>query len=435
MGALGVIDIGSHKIKVAIFSSEEGGIPEILSVAEIESKGVDKGSILKPSTAKRQIKKAVEIAENGAGVSADAYYVIISHPNLKSSNEKAFLDFKGELTEIDETHLAELKRQVEENAKEQGFQIIHIIPRYYLLDGEKHYEPEGLVASKIEAEYHVIKLPLITVKNTERIITALKLIPQGNLFGAYTASLGILDDEDYENNILLVDLGHTTTSYIYFKDGAPLYSGVLNVGGKLVTEEIAHAFGIPYQEAERLKHEYAAVGTVEVGEEEEVIAKDKEGHDVAIPLRDLIQLTDEVIREIFEAILLELYKKGVDLEEEIDEIVLIGGGAHIKGIKELISQVGPFSVRLGIPKNISSLHDKAMDPQFAQAVGVAVYTSIGDEDRVSSEGLFTGPLNELLEENLELESLSTEETAEKGSKGKGILGKIAAFFKNIFSGD
>ena len=435
MGTLGVVDIGSHKIKVALFSIDESGTPEILSIGEEVSKGIEKGSILKPSSAKKLIRKAIKIAEEGAGTEAESYYILISHPSLKSSNEKAFLDFKGELVEIDREHLDELRRQVEETAKEPTFKIIHIIPRYYILDGEKHYEPEDLVASRIEAEYHVVKLPLATAKNTERLLTSLKLLVNGNLFGAYTASLAVLDEEDLESNILLVDLGHTTTSYVFFKDGAPLYSGVVDIGGKDITEEIAKFFRISLAEAERIKHDYVTALRELVSEEEEIVARDKEGNEVSVKLSDLAAITEQVLSEIFGYILEELYRKGVKLEEEIEEIVLVGGGAHLKGIKDFVKSLG-FPVRLGIPKNISSIHDKAMDPQFAPLVGVAAYLSQQDEIPSESDLPFGSALGDFFKEKdagVDLGDLLETEEVEK--KPKGFFGRIAAFFKNIFSGD
>jgi len=432
MGTLGVVDIGSHKIKVAIFSVDEGGVPEILSVGEEESKGVEAGAIIKPSSAKKQIKRAVKIAEDGATAQAESFYVLISHPGLKSSNEKAFLDFKGELVEIDETHLRQLREQVEETAKEPNYEIVHVIPRYYLLDGQLHYEPEDLVASRIEAEFHVIKMPLTAVKNSERLLNNLKLTVAGNMFGTYAASAVIFDEEDYENNILLVDLGHTTTSYVYFSDGSPLYSGVVNVGGKQITEEIARIFRIPFSEAERLKHEHA-VALRELAGEEEVIAKDKEGNDVPVKLSDLAAITEQLISDIFGFVLEELYRKGVDLENGIDEVVLIGGGAHLKGIKEFVKSVG-YPVRLGIPKNVSSVHDRAMDPQFAQAVGVAALLSQQGEIAAVDNLSFGSPLGEFFSsgEETQIEDLFEEE---REKKPKGFFGRIIAKIKSIFSGD
>jgi len=429
MGALGVVDIGSHKIKVAIFSIDESGLPEILSIGEEESKGVERGSIVKPSSAKKQIKRAVKMAEDGAATPAETYYILISHPGLKSSNEKVFLDFKGELVEIDSKHLEELRRQVEETASEPQYKIIHIIPRYYILDGEKHYEPEDLVASKIEAEYHVIKLPLTVVKNSERLLMGIKLIPGDNLFGAYTASLAIFDEDDLENNILLIDLGHTTSSYIYFKDGAPLYSGVVNVGGKDLTEEIAQAFHIPYSEAEKVKHEYAVALRDLVNEDEEIVAKDKEGNEIIIKRIELAMLTEQIMSEVFGYILEELYRKGINLESEIDEIVLIGGGAHLEGIKDFVKSLG-FPVRLGVAKNISSVHDKAMDPQFAQVVGVAAYLA-QQKELPGGESL---PFGTAIEELFSSKEDEIEDMGED-DKSKGFFGRIFAKFKSIFLGD
>jgi cell division ATPase FtsA len=143
-------------------------------------------------------------------------------------------------------------------------------------------------------------------------------------------------------------------------------------------------------------------------------------------------ITEQLMSEIFGFILEELYRKGVNLEEDIDEIVLIGGGAHLNGIKDFVKSLG-FPVRLGIPKNISSIHDKAMDPQFAQAVGVAVYLS-QQKELPSSEGLPFGSALEDLFSSKE-EDVNLPELVEEEEKPKGFFGRLLAKIKSIFSGD
>ncbi len=427
MGTVGVIDIGSYSAKVVIASVEEEGFPEVLGIGEEKIKGIERGNVVKASTARRFIKKALKLAEETAGEIPEKLYIIFSHPAIKGENEKVSTDFGGELVDISEEHLEDLKKKVLEQTEEKGFKVIHVIPRYFLLDGEKYYEPLDMTASKIEAEYHVVKIPKVPSRNMEKLITSLKYIPADKFFGAYAASKAVFDEEELEKPTVLIDLGHTTTSYVYFEEGSPKFSGVLDIGGRDITEEISRTFKIPLHEAERLKHDYAVASRELVETDEEILAKDKEGNDVTVKLSELAAIAERYTEEVFGRVFEELYKKGVTLEE-IEEVVLIGGGAYLGGIKEFLKGLG-FTARIGIPQNISSLMDKAMEPKYAALLGALQL--VGNDSE--TEGFFEEflPPKESAVNIPELEGL----TEKRSEKKKGILSRFFGFFKNIFSED
>jgi cell division protein FtsA len=56
-------------------------------------------------------------------------------------------------------------------------------------------------------------------------------------------------------------------------------------------------------------------------------------------------------------------------------IVLTGGGALLPGMLEVAEQVFDLPVRLGQPGGVSGLTEPASGPQFATAVGLALYSA------------------------------------------------------------
>ena len=428
---IGVLDFGSGTVKALIAEIEDDFV-NILGFGEEKAKGIERGVAVKISAARKAIKNAIKLAESSAGESVSSYYVLVSHPQIKSSNEKTALEISSTPVDIEEYHLEKLKEEIKKSAQESGYEIIHVIPRYFILDGDKYYEPLGLVASKIEAEYHIVKLPTIAYRNVEKSINALRYKVNRILFPAYSASLAVLDEDDLESNILLLDLGHTTTGYLLYKEGSPYISGVIDRGGKNITEDLAQVFFIPLSEAERIKIENGYALAELVPEDEEVAVQDKEGNTISVKSRDIAYIVEDNLRNIVSDVLEALYKKGVDIENEIDEIVLVGGGAQTKGIKELFEELLPYKVRIGKPRDIATFHEKILSPSYAPLLGAVELIRLNREYE-EKENPFILPKEE--DKEIFPEELGFVAPKEAEKEPKGLFGKIVAFFKNIFSED
>jgi cell division protein FtsA len=434
---VGIVDIGSYSIKAAIAKISDYEV-EIIGFAEEKSKGVNKGNIVKASLARAAVYKAIKQAESQAGgIQPTHYYVLISHPHTKTSNEKVSLEISPTPIEVEAEHLEKLKQAVKEKASEEGFTIIHIIPRYYLLDGEKFYEPLEMIASKIEAEYHVVKIPLLTEKTVEKLLRSVGKKTKRILFPPLMAAEGCLEEEEKELNKLIIDLGHTTTSYVYYTEGSPYLSGVLPVGGAEITLDIATQFQIPLSEAEKLKEEFGyASPTVVENPEEEVLVKNREDKEIPINIGELAAVIEARIGDILATVLEEIYKKGVNIETDIEEIVLVGGGANLKGLKEFLKETIGLPVRKGIPIDVNSLYgEKLLNPAYAALIGAARFLSnIGEpEENQNSPFKLTPPQRE--EIPTEADAAIGEILQEHKKSKDSFLKRLFINLKNLFSGE
>ncbi len=434
---VGIVDIGSYSIKAAIAKIGNFEI-EILGFAEEKSKGINKGNIVKASTARTAVYKAIKQAESQAGgIQPSYYYVLISNPHTKSSNEKVSLEISPTPIEVEPEHLEKLKQAVKEKVSEESFTIIHLIPRYYLLDGEKFYEPLEMIASKIEAEYHVIKLPLLTAKTVEKLLRSVGKKTKRILFPPLMAAEGCLEEEEKELNKLIIDLGHTTTSYVYYSEGSPYLSGVLPMGGAEITLDISTHFQIPLAEAQQLKEEvgYASPTVVE-NPDEEVVVKNREEKEISINIGELAAVIEARIGDILATVLEEIYKKGVNIETDIEEIVLVGGGANLKGLKEFLKETIGLPVRKGIPYDVNSLYgEKLLNPTYAGLIGAARFLSnIWEEEEADNSPFKLSPPKK--EEIPPEADAAIGQIMEEHKKSKdSFLKRLFINLKNLFSGE
>ena len=397
--SIGILDIGSGFYKMLIFEKDEDGFPNFYWDKVVPSKGIEYGTIVRSSLARRSLKELIKLLKK-ADINVDELNVLISHPKIKFNNirvEYKKNDFE-DLIEIQDDQLKELESQAKRKVEEKGYEIIHIIPRFYLLDGEKYFEPVGLTATKLEAEYHVIKIPKTVAKNIRNLLTRIDFgggTIRNILFPPYVASFDIFDEEDLEKDILIIDLGHTTTGYILFKEGAPLVSGVIPLGGKHITEVLADKFFLSFNEAENLKKQIGLLGYIEEnpgGEEPQTLpVRNKENKLVHIEVDNVVQKIEDALLEIVEELfkqLIEIHK--IAIEREIEEIVLIGGGAQLKGIKPFFEGIRerlevPWKIRIG-----TTIHDDLFE-EIGRLEGIGETSEEEKDSTKLEEGKLLSP--------------------------------------------
>ena len=199
------------------------------------------------------------------------------------------------------------------------------------------------------------------------------------VYTGVAASEAILTDTERELGTILADIGGGTTSVIMFVDGSPVYSVVLPIGGKHVTNDLAIGLRAHMDAAERIKIKLSdeRVGTphldVSAGNEEIDVSEyslDTE----TIPKRFLYKIIETRLEEIFALIALEVKKANLTGKLPAG-VVVTGGSAFTVGMERVAKNVLKSPVRIGYPKGVTGLIDEIEGPAFAATVGAVIYGS------------------------------------------------------------
>ena len=137
---------------------------------------------------------------------------------------------------------------------------------------------------------------------------------------------------------LLIDLGHRKTTLCLLVDGVARAARTVPLGGRLLTEAIAHETDVDWDEAERVK---CRDGVFDANLAPRSPATE----------RALGRLVRELVRTVggFESAL------GAPPDKAIDEITLLGGGARLQRIDEYLSaQLGIRCARFSVPPGEST---------------------------------------------------------------------------------
>jgi len=149
--------------------------------------------------------------------------------------------------------------------------------------------------------------------------------------------------------LLIIDFGATRTSFIVFSGYSLRFTSSIAVCGETFTRAISKNLGISFQEAEKIKIRYGLTDNVKTKIKDTAEREIKKGRIFEILAPSLTDLTEQIKKH------LSFYRTHTSFEhlsadgKGVQEILLCGGGANMKGICEFLSRELKMSVKLGNP--------------------------------------------------------------------------------------
>jgi len=194
------------------------------------------------------------------------------------------------------------------------------------------------------------------------------------VFSALAASEAVLPKRQRELGCLVLTLGGGSTGLCVFEEGDLLTTAVLPIGASHITNDIAIAFQLPIDSAEKLKLRYGFAYEEGVSKKEEINLKEITGEDKVILRRKLVEVIEARDIEVLELVNKELKRIG---RERLlpGGVIVTGGGAKMPGIDSLVKRELHLPCQVGFPKDVEGIVDKIDDPSFATAVGLLLWDS------------------------------------------------------------
>ena len=359
------VDIGSKTVKSIIAEIEDDGVINIIAVAKSNSEsGMKKGNIVSISHAVESIRESIDAATNMATTEAKSVIISISGDHIKTLNSKAVVAVNEE--EITQSDINKVLQKSKDSFISQNKEVIHIIPQEYSVDEQSVKSPINMTGSSLGAKVHVALANSSNAKNLVSCFNKNNLEVMGMVFSPIAASYGVLTENDKELGIIVIDMGHGTTTVSAYLNGSIAYSSILPVGGYNITNDLAISLNIDSQTAENIKLDY---GYVEVTKEDEHNFLELEKYN-NIDMFTVSNVIADRVLETFAILKKELEESG--LYDKIHSgIVLTGGTANLNGIQILAKEVFDKNIKIGFPyHNIKGLDDVVKHPQYATLVGL-----------------------------------------------------------------
>jgi len=144
------------------------------------------------------------------------------------------------------------------------------------------------------------------------------------------------------------------------------------VGGNILTNDIAFGLKTTFAEAEAIKRSYGTAHEQD-GADDGFTVRTLDGRTTRMVSR--AQLRSIILPRINEIFRLAKSQIGENTPRDLmlAEVVLTGGGAHLRGIEHVATEFFGVPVRIGVPYDVGGLTEAVRQPQFSTAVGLVIF--------------------------------------------------------------
>ncbi len=366
------LDIGTTKTCAVVAAQGPNGL-EILGIGEAPSLGLRKGVVTDLEETIKSIEAATERAERMAGIHISDVYVGITGEHIRSTNNRGIVAVSGPDREVVATDV----RRVVDASKIINLpgdrQIVHALPRHFTVDGQDGVaDPVGMAGGRLEVDTHIITGGSTFITNVLKCVHRAGLEAAGLVFEPLASSAATLLEEEKHVGVVLLDIGGGTTDIAVYSGGGAIYTSTIPIGGNILTNDIALGLKTTTAQAEEIKRSYGC-GALENQRDAVFTVKTLDGRNTKEV--STTQLRGIVAPRLMETLGLTKAKiiENVPRDLILGELVLTGGGAHLRGLQEAAEEIFDLPVRIGVPSTIAGLTDAVKQPEYATAVGLVLF--------------------------------------------------------------
>jgi cell division protein FtsA len=170
--------------------------------------------------------------------------------------------------------------------------------------------------------------------------------------------------------VAAVDIGGGTIDMAIYVEHSIWETLVFRTGGNHITRDIAYGLRVPDAMAEDLKIRYGHARPEEVGADEQIeISGFGEGGVTRVSRGDLCEIVAARVEDQLGLIGQEIRRSGLDGLLPAG-LVLTGGTANLRGLRELAAERLRLPVRIGVPRRLLGLTRTISSPIYSTAVGL-----------------------------------------------------------------
>jgi cell division protein FtsA len=368
------LDIGTTKIAAVVAEADESEQLKIIGIGTSPSEGLKRGVVINLEKTVESIASAVEDAEMMSGAKVNSVYAGIAGDHIRSINSRGVLAVSRsdhEITSADVDKVIEAAKTV---ALPMDREIIHVLPQEFTVDDQSGIkDPVGMGGVRLETEVHIVTGAVTSAQNIYRSVRKAGLEVSDLVLQPLASSYALLTPDEEELGVALVDLGGGTTDFAIFYDGAIRHTGVVGLGGKNVTNDIAIGLRTPVDRAEEIKRLYGCAMSSLVDSDETIEVPGVGGRETKQISRNVLaSIIEPRVEEILSLTLQEM-KKSNHFDLLTTGVVLTGGGSLMQGIVELAERILDVPVRTGKPVGIEGLEEMTSSPIYCTGVGLILF--------------------------------------------------------------
>lgn len=374
------LDVGTTKVLVLIGEVTDPHRVEVVGVGLSQSRGIKKGLVVDMDEAEAAISTALRKAEAFSGYRIIGAYVSVSGGHLASEGSRGAISLPDDHT-ITRQDLADVLKAAKVDELPDGREVLHLLPQGYSVDGEDGIRnPVGMRASRLEVESLVVSAASGPLHNLAMCVERAGIKVDGFVAGGLAAAHGVLNETEKQLGVLLIDIGGGTTDLTWYQEGQVRFVGALPVGGNHLTNDLSVGLGVPFSAAEEIKVRFTSAIPAAIEEDEVIDAGSfADGGMKKVSKRFAAEIVEARLVEIFELAREELDRGGFDGVLPAG-VVLAGGTAQLRGIRDLAMQAFDAPVRVALPDGLMGATDSIQTPAHGVGAGLLRWATAQPDD-------------------------------------------------------
>lgn len=452
------LDIGTTKIACFIGERSQNDKIRILGFGKTESVGVERGVVRNIRDTSDSIRRAVSEASEMAGYDVTEVYVGIAGQHIKSRTNTGSIMIPADHRQIEKSDVEQLIEDQYRVMLEPGEEIIHVFPQSFTVDNDKletEINPVGVAGKCLMANFHIVTGNAANVRNIRDAVEEAGLKIKGVVLEPIASAYAVLDDRDKNAGVALVDIGGGTTDIAIFQDGIIRHTSVLPLAGNVITNDIRESCKILKHQAESLKTKFGSC-VPNLVNQDDIIAipgiRNQPPREISV--KTLAGIIKARMQLILEQVQYEIQLSGYE-RQLIAGVVLTGGGARLKNIKEFAEVTIGIDSRIGTPdehldQQGSITFEDLAHPMYATGIGLVIFGLLEsekqqqdalEEEKNSAQAAAPKDADkapEVEEEDVDMEDKpkskkKKEKKLDKGTAGKNFADSIKNWLTDKFT--
>lgn len=348
------LEIGSSKIRGAVAVADEAGMVDV--IAAEEEKLIDSvryGCIqnVDVSNAISRVCERLEAYPRLKDATITGAYVGLGGKSLSSKIVEVSTTLPAEM-EITAQLVADLKAKAE-GMIDDTRDVVDVVPVRFTVDNKAQNNPVGSYGQILGARMAAVScMPQIKRMLRRVLAERLGLDINGYIVRPLAEAAMALTDDERRLGCMFVDFGAETTSVAIYKNGAPVYLVTLPMGSRNITIDLTSLNYIE-ERAEEIKRISGNAMPQE--------GIRKPGAD-GIDYTEVNNYVHARAAEIIQNIVAQMEYAGLKAADLPGGIVIVGGGARLRGFNDLLGKQAKMKVRMGSVQGPVRISDGGIHP-------------------------------------------------------------------------
>lgn len=380
------LDFGSSSVKGVVAQVRKDGTLSVITAFRHPAGGFRRGTLVDTEEAgavMHELAKELHAISRGA---VKNVYLNFNSEQIKTRPSRSIVAVARSDQEIQQEDVDRALESSRAFKLPPNHIVIHNITREFFVDDVGDIQdPVGMTGNRLEASTLIVEGFAPQFNTLTRQAEKAGLSVSGVIFNPLAGSKSILTKRQKDLGAVLVDFGADTTTFAVYEENKLVHAKCLPLGASYITKDLAVGLKVSYDLAEQLKLDLGSAETGEVNRRENIrlSAFDPDNRQ-EISKRFMCEIIEVRLAEILDLIHNELKAVGRPLQLP-GGVVMVGGGAKLRGVSEAVRRHLKLPVQLGIPDTglfeaMNPAHQNLLqDPEFAVAAGLVLW-GLTEED-------------------------------------------------------